>query len=167
MAFFPPNVQQLLKLALEEDLGQGDILGESLRSTLGKTSKSLHIVPRQACVLSGLRVVEELIRLGGFEVHLKPFHSEGTSLAAFTPIAALEGNLLDLLALERSALNFLQHLSGVATLTKAFVDAVEETPAKIVHTRKTLPGWRFLQQQAVLHGGGRIQIKAFTLIVKG
>jgi nicotinate-nucleotide pyrophosphorylase (carboxylating) len=154
MAFYPPNVESLLKLALEEDLGQGDVLGESLQSCLGKARKRFQIVPRQACLVSGLKAVETLIRLGGFDVQLKPFCADGASLSAFTPIAELDGLLLDVLALERTALNVLQHLSGVATLTHAFVQAVEGTSTKIVHTRKTLGGWRFLQQQAVLHGGG-------------
>ena len=154
MMFFSPNVELLLKLALEEDLGQGDVLGESLQDSLGDANRRFKIVPRQACVVSGLKAVEALIRLGGFDVQLKSLSVDGASLSALTPIAELEGKLLDVLALERTALNVLQHLSGIATLTHAFVQAVKGTPTKITHTRKTLAGWRFLQQQAVLHGGG-------------
>ncbi len=154
MAFYPLNVELLLKLALEEDLGQGDVLGESLQARLGNTRKRFQIVPRQACVVSGLKAVETLIRLGGFDVQFKPLSADGRRVLAFTPIAEMEGKLLDVLALERTALNVLQHLSGVATLTHAFVQAMEGTSTKVVHTRKTLGGWRFLQQQAVLDGGG-------------
>jgi nicotinate-nucleotide pyrophosphorylase (carboxylating) len=154
MMFFPPNVELLLKLALEEDLGQGDVLGASLQDTLGDLQARFHIMPRQAGVLSGLNAVESLIRLGGFKVQLKPFLADGAVFDAYEPIAELHGTLLDVLALERSALNVLQQLSGVATLTHAFVQALQGTSTKVVHTRKTVGGWRFLQQQAVLHGGG-------------
>jgi nicotinate-nucleotide pyrophosphorylase (carboxylating) len=105
-------------------------------------------------VLAGAEAVELAAMVVGGEVRVASLREDGTLFEAGTVIAELEGNVRALLALERVTLNVLQHLSGVATLTRRYVAAVEGTRARIVDTRKTLPGLRSLQKYAVRVGGG-------------
>ena len=155
--FLPPSVIDTLRLSLEEDLGQGDVLGNALRRYAPQTAEqsvTLVILPREACVVSGLGVIPHLIQLSGLPVTFTPSVLDGQSLPARESIGHLSGNLADVLALERLILNLLQMLCAVATQTARFVQAVEGSSVKITHTRKMLPAWRYLQQQAVLDGGG-------------
>ena len=155
--FYPPNVRRLLALALEEDLGQGDVVGDALRRHAPHQAQQhvqLHVVPRQSCVLSALELVSALIHVSGLSVEFHPLLASGEKCPAGSPMGYLTGRLVEVLALERTILNFLQHLCGVATITSHFVEAVSGTSTKITHTRKTLPAWRYLEQQAVLDGGG-------------
>jgi nicotinate-nucleotide pyrophosphorylase (carboxylating) len=115
---------------------------------------------------NGVIVAEEEMRVSGMAVARRVFDildpdivwvsevSDGDLVEAGTVLARLKGRAASLLAGERTALNFLQHLSGVATLTSRFVARVEGTPARILDTRKTTPGWRRLEKEAVRHGGG-------------
>jgi nicotinate-nucleotide pyrophosphorylase (carboxylating) len=155
--FLPPSVIETLRLSLEEDLGQGDVLGNALRRYTPQTAEqsvTLAILPREACVVSGLGVIPHVIQLSGLPVRFTPVAVNGQSLMAREAIGHLSGALADVLALERLILNLLQMLCAVATHTARFVKAVEGTGVKITHTRKMLPAWRYLQQQAVLDGGG-------------
>jgi nicotinate-nucleotide pyrophosphorylase (carboxylating) len=155
--YLPLHIRQLLRLALEEDLGQGDVLGGALNQSFPQEAQRivrLHVVPREACVISGIQAVQGLIEESGLPVRYLPLKSNGMPALAHETIATLEGSLVHVLALERCILNLLQHLCGVATHTQRFVQAVAGGSIRIAHTRKTTPGLRYLEQQAVLHGGG-------------
>jgi nicotinate-nucleotide pyrophosphorylase (carboxylating) len=105
-------------------------------------------------VISGLGVAAEVFRRVDPAVTFTPLVADGDRVAARTPIARVEGPARSLLAGERVALNFLQRLSGVATLTASYVDAIAGSRARVVDTRKTTPGMRDLEKAAVRHGGG-------------
>jgi len=144
-------VTELAMRALEEDVGRGDVTSAFIGADSGLYS-ALVVVHGNA-VLSGGRLAEEVFRQAG-AAHVEVFHKDGDSVCPADRIMAVEGPARALLAGERVALNFLQHLSGVATRTDAFVTALEGLPTRIVDTRKTVPGLRLAQKAAVRHGGG-------------
>ncbi len=147
------NVEALLALAIAEDLDQvGDIT-----STATIPSRALgagRLVARSSGVLAGLPVVERLAAEFELLRGWKSYQVDGDRLEPGTVIARLAGPMKSLLAMERTALNFLQRLSGIATLTARFVAAVDGSRAAIYDTRKTTPGWRALEKYAVRCGGG-------------
>ena len=152
-------VEPLLKQALQEDLGQGDPLGLALeqlqhQGLLHNQPHTLVLRPRQACVASGLQLGQWLCQLMGPALRFTPLVHNGQTVEAYSPMAQLEGPLTTLLQVERTLLNLLQHSCGVATHTRRFVQRVEGTGCNVVHTRKTLPLLRLIEQQAVLDGGG-------------
>ncbi|TVR63209.1 MAG: carboxylating nicotinate-nucleotide diphosphorylase [Gemmatimonadales bacterium] len=142
----------LVARALSEDVGDGD------RTTLWTVPPGLRtrarVVARQGLVLAGGEVVFEVLRQAapGSELHL--LVPDGTRVEAGTDLVVLEGPARQILTAERVLLNFLGRLSGVATLTRRFVDAVAGTGAAITDTRKTTPGLRALEKAAVRAGGG-------------
>jgi nicotinate-nucleotide pyrophosphorylase (carboxylating) len=145
---------QLISMALEEDLGQvGDITTRALIPD--DQTGSVEIVARESGILAGLSVALMVFDAIDQSVVLAPHAGDGDRLAAGQVVADLSGSLQSLLVGERLCLNFLTHLSGVATLTKRYVDAVAGMHADIFDTRKTLPGWRALQKYAVTAGGGK------------
>jgi nicotinate-nucleotide pyrophosphorylase (carboxylating) len=144
----------LIGLALEEDLAQvGDITSSATipRDLWGNA----RFVARAPGVLAGLMVVERLVEQFDVLPRWRPHHADGDRLEHGTLIAEVGGPVRSILALERTALNFLQRLSGIATLTARFVAATHGTSAAIFDTRKTTPGWRILEKYAVRCGGGR------------
>ncbi|OWK43281.1 carboxylating nicotinate-nucleotide diphosphorylase [Fimbriiglobus ruber] len=144
---------KLVALALAEDLGPtGDRTSDALipADQLAKAA----FVARTPGVLAGLPAVELVIAAVNGALRLEPHVTDGSQLARGTRIATLSGPLRDILKAERTALNFLQRLSGVATLTRTYVDAVAGLPAAVLDTRKTTPGWRILEKYAVRMGGG-------------
>ena len=144
----------LVAIALAEDLGQtGDIT--SAATIPSRASGSARFVARAPGVLAGMPVIVRLLEQFQLASGWKPYRSDGGKLERGTVIAELSGSLRSILALERTALNFLQRLSGIATLTAQFVAAVQGTHAVILDTRKTTPGWRTLEKYAVRCGGGR------------
>ncbi|KAF0181256.1 MAG: carboxylating nicotinate-nucleotide diphosphorylase [Hyphomonadaceae bacterium] len=145
-------VEPIVRKALEEDLGRaGDVTGGLLRA-----DESLHaqFVARAGGVIAGLQAARIAASLVDSRLVFHKLVSDGARIAPRTAIAEIEGPASSVLTAERTALNFLTHLSGVATLTRAFVDAVAGTNAKIAATRKTLPGLRIVQKAAVIAGGG-------------
>ncbi|MEZ4496069.1 MAG: carboxylating nicotinate-nucleotide diphosphorylase [Thermomicrobiales bacterium] len=140
-------------MALTEDIGPGDITSLSTVAP-GATAEGV-MIAKQAGVISGIDVAAYVFERVDPEVIFIPKVANGTRVAAGQVIAALEGNARSVLAGERVALNLLQRLSGVATLTAAYVAAVAGTNASIVDTRKTTPGLRALEKAAVRDGGGR------------
>jgi len=144
----------LVDLALEEDIGPGDV---TTRATIPEEARSSALVlARESGVLSGLAAAREVARQVDAEVSFQALCRDGHRLrGGDEKIAILEGATRSLLSMERVLLNFLQRLSGVATLTSRFVERTEGTGAVIVDTRKTTPGFRELEKEAVLHGGGR------------
>lgn len=142
----------LLELALQEDLGAGDVTSCALIPESAVCSASLVAV--EPGILCGMPVVERLFARFDPGVQVEKRVKEGEFLKHGTVFGRLQGSARSILALERLALNLLQHLSGIATLTHRFVQAVEGTHAQILDTRKTHPGLRALEKLAVFVGGG-------------
>ncbi len=152
MGRLPNGTSELIRAALEEDLGDGDVTGEA---TIPAGLKArAHIVQKEPGVIFGLDLVEEVFsQLGSGEVDRTVIEGHWHEEAP-RDVALVTGSARTLLAGERVALNFLGHLSGIATLTARFVDAVAGTGARILDTRKTTPGMRALEKRAVSWGGG-------------
>jgi nicotinate-nucleotide pyrophosphorylase (carboxylating) len=140
----------LVEAALAEDLGSGDVTSQALIPA--DLSSAAHVEVRESSILAGMEVAREVFARKN--VAWEPTRLDGDQIEACTRIATVRGPVCGILAAERTALNFLQRLSGIATLTRRFCDAVQGTRATIVDTRKTTPGWRTLEKFAVRCGGG-------------
>jgi len=154
--FAHPTTEALVAHAVAEDLGRGDVTSAATIATDARAHTAL--VAREDCVVAGLPLAALVLRAvaGRGEVPGVSLHAaDGDRAAAGATLATIDGPLRTILAGERVLLNLVQHLSGVATATRRFVDAVAGTRAAIVDTRKTLPGLRLLQKYAVRMGGGR------------
>jgi nicotinate-nucleotide pyrophosphorylase (carboxylating) len=147
-----PAVSALIDLALEEDLGRGDVTSEVIFPLEARASG--RIIAKEPLVVAGVDVAREVFRRVDPEARFDAVVADGQLLSRGDTVAQVSGATRSLLSAERTALNFLQRLSGVATLTRRFVDAVAGTRAVICDTRKTAPGWRALDKRAVLAGGG-------------
>ncbi len=146
-------VRALVEAALEEDIGRGDFTTQ-LTVPAGLRARAA-IAAKQEGVLAGGPLVERVFTaLGARDVTITQHASEGSAFAVGAQLVSIEGFGTDLLSGERTALNFLQQLSGVATLTRRDVAAVQGTKARVVDTRKTTPGLRVLEKYAVRMGGG-------------
>ena len=148
-----PATLALIDAALEEDLGRGDVTSEAVLDAAA-TAKGA-IVAKQRLVLAGLEVAAEVFRRVDGAIRFERLCGDGDEVERGGEVARVSGGARTLLGAERTALNFLQRLSGVATLARAFVRAVEGTEAIVVDTRKTAPGWRALDKAAVRAGGAR------------
>lgn len=146
-------VEQAVRAALAEDFGlAGDLTSQA---TLSKdASATATLSAREPGVIAGLPLVAAAFRLVGDGVTFEGSVRDGDRVAAGGVVGHVWGNARQVMAAERTALNFLNHLSGIATLTRRFVDAVEGTGARICDTRKTTPGLRAFQKYAVRCGGG-------------
>ena len=139
--------------ALAEDLGAcGDLTARCFLPE-GVAGRAV-LVARGAGVLAGMGVAEEVFRQVDPRVTFTARGLDGSDLKAGTVLAEVEGPVRGLVTAERTALNYLQHMSGIATLTRKFVDEVAGTGAAVLDTRKTTPGWRALEKYAVRCGGG-------------
>ncbi len=146
-------VKGLLALALEEDLGPGDVTSEA---TIHPESMSVAMVlAKQDLILAGLDIARAVFNCLDSKIQFTAVVMDGNTMNAGTEIAKLSGNTRALLAGERIALNLLQHLSGIATLTAAYIEKVKGLKTEVLDTRKTLPGLRQLEKYAVRVGGGR------------
>lgn len=145
-------IASVVRLALTEDLGTGDI--STLATVAPEDRARARVIARQAGVFSGQVAAEEVARAVDPSVVLTFFRHDGQRLAAGGEAILLEGPARSLLSMERVLLNFVQRLSGVATLTSLYVEAVRGTGVRIADTRKTTPGLRLLEKAAVRHGGG-------------
>jgi nicotinate-nucleotide pyrophosphorylase (carboxylating) len=150
--FDHPFVTRLIAMALEEDLGRGDVTTSATipsdRSADGK------ITAKADLTVAGLPLAKRILALVDTAAELRVLVSEGATVNKGQVVIELSGNAAALLIAERTMLNFLQHISGVATLTRKFVDAIAGTKCKIIDTRKTLAGFRLLDKYAVTQGGG-------------
>lgn len=144
----PPD---LIDLALAEDIGTGDVTSQFFTGT--SREAIARIVARQPCVLAGTNVAEEVFRRIDDTLRVAVERKDGDQLERGDVAMTISGKAASLLTAERTALNFLQRLSGVATLTRAYVEAIRGTNARILDTRKTTPGWRLLEKAAVAAGG--------------
>ncbi|MCC6573701.1 MAG: carboxylating nicotinate-nucleotide diphosphorylase [Planctomycetes bacterium] len=144
--------EKLARLAIQEDVGSGDVTGKTLLSADKRAWGAIKF--KQDGVLSGILWVETVFRLLDPAVKIEYKATDGDRILAGTVIARVESTHQALVAGERVTLNLLQHLSGIATLTGRFVDAIEGTRAMILDTRKTAPGLRAFEKYAVRCGGG-------------
>lgn len=147
------DIQAFLMDALQEDIGHGDITSNAVIPE--GASGNYVFRAREAMTVSGSPFIPMIFAMLDESVRVELKVEEGQDVPAGTIMAEVSGSVRAVLAGERVALNMLQHLSGIATATYAYVKAVEGTSAKIVDTRKTLPGWRELQKYAVRCGGGQ------------
>jgi nicotinate-nucleotide pyrophosphorylase (carboxylating) len=151
--FLESSIAKLIDTALAEDIGPGDVTTEA---TIPADSVSLAVMlAKQDLVLAGIDVGHQVFQTLDHGIEFDAFQNDGDRVAKGTEIARLRGNTRRLLSGERVALNLLQHLSGIATLTARYVEQVSGTKARILDTRKTVPGLRELEKYAVRMGGGQ------------
>ncbi|WP_372680048.1 carboxylating nicotinate-nucleotide diphosphorylase [Desulfosarcina sp.] len=145
------TTDELIQLALEEDIGPGDITTDNLvgPDTRGKGA----IIAKQDLVVAGLQVAEKVFQALDPKIDFNALYADGDRIPAGSTLVRIDGTLGTLLKGERTALNFLQRLSGIATQARTFVGEVAGTGVKLVDTRKTTPGWRVLEKYAVRMGG--------------
>ncbi|OGQ48985.1 MAG: nicotinate-nucleotide diphosphorylase (carboxylating) [Deltaproteobacteria bacterium RIFCSPLOWO2_02_FULL_57_26] len=145
------QIEQLLKNALEEDIGAGDL---TTLSTVPSEARGVgRFRAKRDCVVAGLIVLDKIFSLLDPAVNVRRLRRDGDQVSKGTVVAEARGPVRALLMGERTALNFLQRLSGTATLARTYVDAVKGFPCKIIDTRKTTPGLRTLEKYAVRMGG--------------
>lgn len=152
-ALWQGGLEEALRAWLREDLGQGDLT--SLLVVPEDIEGEAVILAKEGGVLAGLWVAERVFALADPRTAFAPLVAEGARVAEGTEVARVRGPLRGILAGERLALNLLKRLSGIATLTRAYVEALAGTKAQILDTRKTTPGLRALEKYAVRVGGGR------------
>jgi len=150
---FPSEVSQLITMALEEDIREGDVT--SLYFVPEERKAHGMIVGRADGIVAGLGIAEEVFRRVDPDLKLTIHASDGDRISQGEALIELEGSARSILTGERVALNFMQRLSGVASKTRLFVDLVKGTETAVLDTRKTTPGWRWLEKYAVRTGGGK------------
>ena len=154
MSVLTPAEEGLIQAALSEDLSnKGDITSQAIFKNGDEVTASIRA--RENGILAGLDIAKEVFHLVDPALTLTTEQKDGNQIEQNQTILTIQGKTISILKAERTALNFLSHLSGVASETKKYVETISHTKAKILDTRKTLPGWRALQKQAVLLGGGR------------
>src|ERR1043166_5445367 len=141
-----------ITIALQEDIGTGDITTQ-LFATRDRQGQG-QIVTRESCIVAGIQTAAEVFRAVDSSLRVDLLREDGARLTSGETILEIRGPACSILTAERVALNFLQRLSGIATLTRQFVDAIAGYPARILDTRKTTPGLRQLEKAAVVAGGG-------------
>jgi len=146
------TLDELIKLAIEEDVGPGDITTEAIVPS--DMQGSAQIKAKEDIVVAGLVVAEKVFKKIDKDLTWAPKCEDGDFLEDGNVLAEVSGSFASLLTAERIALNFLQHLSGIATFTKIFSESVKDTKTKILDTRKTRPGYRMLEKDAVRLGDG-------------
>ena len=150
--WYTPAVQKLLDLALEEDAGRGDVTSASVIDD-GQEAEA-DIIAKERLVVCGLGIAEAVFTRFDWRTRLRARVADGDPVTPGTLVATVRGPAQALLAGERVALNFMQHLSGIATLTQTYVAAAEGAKVRVTDTRKTTPGLRALEKYAVRVGGG-------------
>lgn len=147
-------LKPLVEVTLAEDLGRrGDVTSQA--TIPAEMQAQLQIRARQAGVICGIDLARLAFELIDAQIEFVAQVADGESVASGSVLATVRGNARHLLTAERTALNFMTHLSGIATATRQIVDSVAEYPAQITCTRKTIPGLRTVQKYAVRCGGGR------------
>lgn len=149
---WPDEVRELVRLALREDVGTGDITTQAIYT--GSAAGKARLIAREPGVICGLELLAFIIQEQAPDLVFDTPVDEGDRVDAGTLIATLQGELAAVLTLERTLLNFLQRMSGVATRTRQFADILAPYSTRILDTRKTVPGHRYLDKLAVRTGGG-------------
>lgn len=145
-------IEQIISLALFEDAGLGDITSESILPASRQGTGV--ITAKQDCVLAGTQVAEKTFHMLDPNMHIQMMYTDGDRVQKGSVVLKAAGDLLCMLKGERVALNFLQRLSGIATLTRTYMQTLKHSRVRLTDTRKTTPGWRLLEKQAVRAGGG-------------
>ncbi len=148
-----PDILEAIQRALREDIGPGDATSESILPADARMSGQ--IIAKQDGIIAGLDVAEAVCHMVDARIEFRALVGEGSRIENRQIVAALSGPARSLLTAERTALNFLGRMSGIASLTHQFVEAVAGTKAVILDTRKTVPGLRMADKLAVLRGGGQ------------
>ncbi|MGB8952474.1 MAG: carboxylating nicotinate-nucleotide diphosphorylase [Candidatus Aminicenantales bacterium] len=159
------EIDTAINAAIKEDLPKGDITSESIIPR-ASTSEAI-LLAKEDGVLAGIHVAQRVFKKIDSSVKFKKIFKDGQAFKKGDVLAEIKGNSISLLKGERTALNFLQRLSGIATMTRRFVEVVAGTPAQILDTRKTTPGLRALEKDAVRTGGGvnhRLNLSTMVLI---
>lgn len=160
----PEEFMPLIKMALEEDIGHGD--ATSIATVPFEMEARAMMVPRQNMVICGLGIAQMVFQEVDPNITVVSNKSDGRQVNAGEELLHIVGPARSILTAERTALNFVQRLSGVATQTARYVKAIEGTKTKILDTRKTTPGWRKLEKYAVACGGGvNHRVGLFDLIL--
>ena len=147
------GIDKLIELALREDLGKGDVTSEVL---INENLKGKGVIlAKEDGVLAGVEIARLVFKAIDPEIDFESLIKDGEKIGNKSKVAQIEGKVKSILAGERTALNFLQRLSGIATLTSKFVKEVKGTKTKILDTRKTTPAFRALEKYAVKLGGGK------------
>lgn len=146
-------IEEHVKSALKEDIGLGDITTDSLADSADTLSASLNT--RENGVLCGCQIFAKVFQILG-DVEVKFYFKDGDFIACGDKIAALKGSARSILTGERTALNYIQRLSGIATETKKYQEKIGNCKAKIADTRKTTPNFRIFEKYAVKTGGGAL-----------
>lgn len=147
-------VRSLVRLAISEDLG--DTLDWTTVCLIAPEQRGgCEIVPREPGICAGLAMLGWILDEFDADLQFECLIEDATAFQAGHPIARLTGNVRDLLTSERTVLNILSRLCGIATMTRRYVDAIGDQPARLYDTRKTTPGWRLMEKYAVRCGGGR------------
>lgn len=149
---WPDEVRELVRLALHEDVGTGDIT--TLAIYAGSETGKARLIAREPGVVCGLELLAYIIQEQAPDLIIHALVQEGDRVDGGAHIATLEGALSQILTLERTLLNFLQRMSGIATLTRQFADILADYSTRVLDTRKTVPGHRYLDKLAVRTGGG-------------
>ena len=148
-----PQLKKIVRLAIKEDLGElGDITSNTVLTKRDRAT--FHFVSRAKGILCGINIVKIVYELLDEKIKFTPFKKDGDSIKKNEVLAKVEGPAISLLTGERTALNFLTHLSGIATSTSMMVKLISHTDTKILCTRKTTPGLRNIEKYAVKVGGG-------------
>jgi len=147
-----PDIIETIRRGLNEDIGPGDVTTDSIVPAVAEMSG--RIIAKQDGIIAGLDVAQAVYQMVDAEVDLRPKVDEGARVVNLQVLALVSGRARSLLTAERTALNFLGRMSGIATLTHQFVEAVAGTKAVILDTRKTVPGLRLADKLAVKRGGG-------------
>jgi nicotinate-nucleotide pyrophosphorylase (carboxylating) len=148
------DLTAVIRIALAEDIGQGDVTTAATVAPRQPGRARITVKEAGGIVFCGGMMIEKVFAMTGAEAAITGLAAEGARLESGAVAADLEGQLAGLLMGERTALNFVQLMSGIATLTRRYVDAVAGTRARIVDTRKTHPGLRAIEKYAVRAGGG-------------
>ncbi len=148
------EIERIVKVALNEDISSGDITSDSLE--FKKNSITGSIIAKQSGILCGVEIIEYVFKEVSESNKVEILKKDGNKVFSGDVVVKIKGNPVDLLRAERTGLNFLSHLSGIATLTNRFVERANSKNPEclILDTRKTLPGLRYLQKYAVKTGGG-------------
>lgn len=146
------ELDERIEMALREDIGDGDITTSSIMKTSHRVTA--HLIAKENLILAGIDIFQQVYKKLDQKLQLSKHFADGDEVNKDSIIGEVSGEVASILKGERVALNFLQRLSGIATLTHKFVTRVNSYPVKILDTRKTTPGWRSLEKYAVKMGGG-------------
>ncbi|MDZ4286340.1 MAG: carboxylating nicotinate-nucleotide diphosphorylase [Prosthecobacter sp.] len=147
-----PAIEALIHAAIAEDVGPGDLT--STYFVAASSASKARIIAREPGIVSGIEIAERVFREINPTLDIEALLQDGAAFTKGAILMEITGSTRSILTAERTALNFLQRLCGIATQTRAYVEAVQPHPVQVWDTRKTTPGWRFLEKAAVKAGGG-------------